>query len=139
MLLLSCWVNRYCAIYRIYNSARTRLLSFLPYSAMFCRFCYILPTIVICGQYAVMYGNMPSAATRNVLLYSARVLLYPARVLLYSARVGLYRVGGMWWERVVVYKVSRGGPVTSSYFSRSRLSQWQWLTTKYYYFTKCTR
>ena len=52
-----------------------------------------------------MYDNVPSAATRNVLPYSARVLLY-------SARVGLYRVGGMWWERVVMCKVSWGGPVT---------------------------
>src|SRR6266704_5778110 len=89
----------------IYNSARTRLLSFLPYSAMFCRFCHILPTTAICGQCAAIYGNMPSAATRNVLPYSARVLPY-------SARVGLYGVGGMRWERVVVCKVSRGGPVT---------------------------
>ncbi len=78
-----------------YNGARTRLL---PYSAMFCRFCHILPTTAMCGQCAAMYGNVPSAATRNVLPY--------------SARVGLYGVGGMWWERVVVCKVSRGGPVT---------------------------
>jgi len=41
---------------------------------------------------------MPSTATRNVLLY--------------STRVGLYRVGGMWWEQVVVRKVLWGGPVT---------------------------
>src|SRR6266568_3459137 len=102
MLLLGCWVNRYCAIHRTYNGARTRLL---PYSAMFCRFCHILSTMAMCGQCVTMYGNMPSAATRNVLPYSARVLLY-------SARVGLYGVGGMWWERVVVCKVSRDGPVT---------------------------
>src|SRR6266568_6364397 len=102
ILLLSCWVNRYYAIYRTYNGARTRLL---PYSAIFCRFCHILPTMAICGQYMAMYGNMPSTATRNILLYSARVLPY-------SARVGLYGVGGMRWERVVVCKVSRGGPVT---------------------------
>ena len=51
-------------------------------------FCHILPTTAICGQCVAMYGNMPSAATRNVLLYSARVLPY-------SARVGLYGVGGM--------------------------------------------
>ena len=61
-------------------------------------FCHILPTTAMCGQCAAMYGNVPSAATRNVLPY--------------SARVGLYGVGGMWWERVVVCKVSRGGPVT---------------------------
>ena len=78
-----------------YNGARTRLL---PYSAMFCRFCHILPTTAMCGQCAAIYGNVPSAATRNVLPY--------------SARVGLYGVGGIWWERVVVCKVSRGGPVT---------------------------
>ena len=52
-----------------------------------------------------MYGNIPSAVICNILLYSVRVLLY-------SARVGLYGVGGMRWERVVVYKVLRGGPVT---------------------------
>ena len=102
MSLLGCWVNRYRAIYRIYNGARTRLLL---YSAMFCRFCHILPTTAIYRQCAAMYGNMPSAATRNILPYSIRVLPY-------SARVGLYGVGGMWWERVVVCKVSRGGPVT---------------------------
>src|SRR6266704_4454586 len=85
----------------IYNSARTRLLSFLPYSAMFCRFCHILPTTAICGQCAAIYSNMPSTVTRNVLPY--------------SARVRLYGVGGMRWERVVIYKVSRGGPVTISY------------------------
>src|SRR6266576_5874092 len=102
MSLLGCWVNRYHAIYRTYNSARTRLL---PYSAIFCQFCHILPTTAICGQYMAMYGNVPSAVTCNALPYSARVLPY-------SARVGLYGVGGMWWERVVVCKVSRGGPVT---------------------------
>src|SRR6266704_4040128 len=102
MSLLGCWVNRYHAIYRTYNGARTRLL---PYSAIFCRFCHILPTTAICGQCAAIYGNMPSAATHNVLPYSARVLPY-------SARVGLYGVGGMRWERVVMYKVSQGGPVT---------------------------
>ena len=48
---------------------------------------------------------MPSAATRNILLYSPRVLLY-------STRVRLYGVGGMWWEQVVVRKVSRGSPMT---------------------------
>ena len=64
-----------------------------------------MPTTAICGQCAAIYSNMPSAATRSVLPYSARVLPY-------SARVGLYRVGGMRWERVVVCKVSRGGPVT---------------------------
>ena len=95
MSLLGCWVNRYRAMHGIYNGARTRLL---PYSAMFCRFCHILPTTAIYGQYVAIYGNVPSAAIRNVLPY--------------SARVGLYRVGGMRWERVVMYKVSRGGPVT---------------------------
>ena len=65
---------------------------------MFCRFCHILPTTAIYGQYVAIYGNVPSAAIRNVLPY--------------SVRVGLYRVGGMWWERVVVCKVLRGGPVT---------------------------
>ena len=81
----------------------------LPYSAIFC---HILPSSAyygdvraMCGQYAAMCGNMPSAATRNILPYSARLLLY-------STRVGLYRVGGMWWEQVVVRKVLRGGPVT---------------------------
>src|SRR6266699_3291025 len=54
----------------------------------------------MCRQCATMYGNVPSAATRNVLPY--------------SARVGLYGVGGTWSERVVVCKVSRGGPVTGS-------------------------
>ena len=53
-----------------------------------------------------IYGNVPSTATRNVLPYSARLLLY-------STKVRLYRVGGMWWEQVVVRKVSRGGPVTA--------------------------
>ena len=72
---------------------------------VFCHFCHILPTTAMCGQCAAMYGNVPSAAIRSVLLYSARVLPY-------SARVGLYGVGGMRWERVVIYKVSRGGPVT---------------------------
>ena len=72
---------------------------------VFCHFCHILPTTAICGQYMAMYGNVPSAVTCNALPYSARVLPY-------SARVGLYGVGGMRWERVVVYKVSRGGPVT---------------------------
>ena len=41
-------------------------------------------------------------------------LLLTRNILLYSARVGLYGVGGMWWERVVVCKVSWGGPVTIS-------------------------
>src|SRR6266700_3732630 len=91
-------------MYRTYNGARTRLL---PYSAIFCQFCYILPTTAICGQCVAIYGNMPSTATRNVLLYSAKVLPY-------SARVGLYGVGRMRWERVVMYKVLRGGPVTYS-------------------------
>ena len=59
----------------------------------------------MCRQCAVMYGNILSAVIYNVLLYSARVLPY-------SARVGLYGVGGMWWEWVVVCKVSQGGPVT---------------------------
>src|SRR6266700_8096785 len=90
-------------MYRTYNGARTRLL---PYSAIFCRFCYILPTTAICGQCVAIYSNVPFTATRNVLLYSAKVLPY-------SARVGLYRVGGMRWERVVVCKVSRGSPVTA--------------------------
>ena len=85
MSLLGCWVNRYHTIHKTYNGARTRLL---PYSAMFCRFCHILPTTAIYWQYAAMYSNVLSTATRNVLLYSARVLPY-------SARVGLYRVGGM--------------------------------------------
>ena len=74
----------------------------LPYSAIFCQ---VLPTTAMCGQCAAMCGNMPSVATRSVLPYSARLLPY-------SARVGLYGVGGMWWEQVVVRKVSRGGPVT---------------------------
>ena len=87
----------------IYNSAKTRLLL---YSAMFCQFCHILPTTAICGQCAAMYGNVLSAATRNVLPY--------------SARVGLYGVGGMRWERVVVCKVSRGGPVTGSHYSLAK-------------------
>src|SRR6266702_1884598 len=102
MLLLNYWVNRYCAMHGIYNGARTRLLL---YFTMFCRFCHILPTTAICEQCVAMYGNVPSAAICNVLPYSARVLLY-------SARVGLYRVGGMRWERVVICKVSWGGPVT---------------------------
>src|SRR6266567_3880593 len=97
-------VNRYCTMHRTYNSARTRLLLFLPYSAIFCQFYHILPTTAICGQCAAMYGNMPSAATCNVLPY--------------SARVGLYGVGGMRWERVIVCKVSRGGPVTLLLFRR---------------------
>ena len=100
MLLFSYWVNRYHAIYRIYNSARTYLLLFLLYSAIFCQFYHILPTTAIYGQCAAMYGNMPSAATCNVLPY--------------SARVGLYGVGGMRQERVVVCKVLWGGPVTIS-------------------------
>src|SRR6266481_7443643 len=108
MLLLGCWVNRYRTIYRIYSSTRTRLLLFLLYSAMFYQFCHVLPTTAIYGQCAAMYGNMPSAATRNVLLYSARVLPY-------STIVGLYGVGRMRWERVVVYKVLRGSPVTLAY------------------------
>src|SRR6266699_1511316 len=82
MSLLGCWVNRYYAMHRIYNGARTRLLLFLP--------------------------------------YSARVLPYSARVLPYSARVGLYGVGGMRWERVVVCKVSRGGPVTKPLYRMSQ-------------------
>ena len=86
-------------MHRIYNSARTRLLLFLPYSAIFCQFCHILPTTAMCGQCVAMYGNMPSTATHNVLPYSARVLLY-------SARVRLYGVGGIHWEWVVVCKVS---------------------------------
>ena len=49
-------------------------------------------------QCAAMYGNVPSVVTCNVLLY--------------SVRVGLYGVGGTRWERVVVCKVLRGGPVT---------------------------
>ena len=110
-MLLGCWVNKYYTIYRTYNGARTRLL---PYSAIFCRFCYILPTTVMYGQCAAMYGNVPSVAIRNVLLYSARVLPY-------SARVGLYGVGGMRWERVVVCKVLRGGPVTPLLYSSSSL------------------
>ena len=73
---------------------------------MFCQFYYVLPTTAMYGQCVAMYGNVPSAATRNALLYSARVLPY-------SVRVGLYGVGGMRWERVVVCKVSRGGPVTN--------------------------
>ena len=64
----------------------------------------MLPTMAIYGQCTAIYGNMLSAATRNILLYSARVLLY-------SARVGLYGVGGMRWEQVVVCKVLWGGPV----------------------------
>src|SRR6266702_1259137 len=96
MSLLSCWVNRYHTIHRTYNSARTRLLSFLPYST------YYSDIRAMCGQCAAMYGNVPSAATRSILPY--------------SARVGLYKVGGMRWERVVVCKVSRGGPVTRPYF-----------------------
>ena len=71
-------------------------------------FCHILPTTAMCGQCAAMYGNVPSAATRSVLPYSARVLPY-------SARVGLYGVGGMRWEWVVVCKVSQSGPVTVSF------------------------
>src|SRR6266568_6398615 len=96
-------------MYGTYNSAKICLLL---YSAMFYQFCHILPTMAMCGQYAAMYGNVPSAATRNALLYSARVLPY-------SVRVGLYRVGGMRWERVVVCKVLRGGPVTLGLFLHS--------------------
>ena len=92
MSLLSCWVNRYYATHGAYNGARTRLLL---YSA------YYGNVQIMCDnvrQCAAMYGNVPSAATCNVLPY--------------SARVGLYGVGGTRWERVVVCKVSRGGPVT---------------------------
>src|SRR6266700_1571307 len=103
--LLNYWVNRYCAIYRIYNGVRTHLLL---YSAMFCRFCHILPTTAMCWQCAAMYSNVLSTAICNALLYSAMVLPY-------FARVGLYGVGGMQWEWVVIYKVSckvlQGGPV----------------------------
>ena len=95
-------------MHRTRNSARAYLL---PYSAIFCQ---VLPTTAIYRQYVAMCGNMPSAATRNILPYSARLLPY-------SARVGLYGVGGMWWEQVVVRKVSRGGPVT--YIIRRRRPQ----------------
>src|SRR6266576_3404963 len=95
ILLLGCWVNRYHAIHRTYNGARTRLL---PYSAMFCQFCHTLPTTAMYWHYVAMYSNVPSAVICNALLYSARVLPY-------SARVRLYGVGGIWWERVVICKV----------------------------------
>jgi len=85
-------------MHRIYNNAKTRLLSFLPYSTIFCSFCHILPTIAICGQYAAIYSNMLFVATCNILLYSARVLLY-------FTKVGLYKVSRMWWEWVVMCKV----------------------------------
>jgi len=85
ILLYGYWVNGCYIVYRTRDSAGACLLL---YSAIFCQ---VLPTIVIYGQCAAMCGNMPFAAIRNVLLYSARLLLY-------SARVGLYGVGGVWWE-----------------------------------------
>jgi len=64
-------------VHRTRDSARACLL---PYSTIFCQ---VLPTIVMCGQCAAIYGNMPSAATHNVLLYSARLLPYSTKVRLY--------------------------------------------------------
>jgi len=102
-------------MHRTRNGARVCLLL---YSAIFYQ---VLPTTAMCGQYAVICGSMPSAATRNVLLYSTRLLPYSARFLLYSTRVRLYGVGGIWWEQVVVRKVSRGGLITFTNTSNEHL------------------
>ena len=99
ILLYGCQVNRCHIMHRTRNSARVCLL---PYSAIFYQ---VLLTIVIYKQCAAICGNIPSAATRNVLPYSVRLLLY-------FTKVRLYKVSGMQWEQVVVHKVSRGSPVT---------------------------
>jgi len=84
MSLLGCWVNRYYAIYRAYNGARTRLLLYSAYYS----------------NVQAMCGNVQQCA---ICCYTQC-----------SARVGLYGVGGMRWEQVVVYKVLWGGPVTQT-------------------------
>ncbi len=58
ILLLSYQVNRYHTIHKIYNSTRTRLLSFLPYSAYYSNIQTMCSNV---WQYAIYYYTQCSA------------------------------------------------------------------------------
>jgi len=65
-------------MHRTRNSTRACLLS---YSAIFCQ---VLLSTAIYGQCTAIYGNVPSAATHNVLPYFTRLLLYFTKVRFYG-------------------------------------------------------